>query len=368
MEKIEAVEREKPEAESGPRALWERFVKTCGLVGKTTCEKGVFFETVCRREIEDALAMYVRWLILIEQVPPSTIEKAYKGALVPNRKAGRPVRGCKEARKLCTEYGNTHVRNERTLIENDEMLELLRAMSDYVFGPPGKRKSMQELDIEQVKSYFVIISKASFGTREASLLQPAPKKGVELKVNGAEYFVLDRDMILSGQGIKLVAYTKQSRLKKSLKPEVFSFPRPKGKYGTLAVIGPFWAGGILKALMKKGDRKKYLTRALWKGPRSRPMHARDSHTWLSSLKKDSAGVARVLGKVDSDFKFIPSTLRSQFFCQMERVATNPQEMLALTKHSSMRTVLAHYVKVTKKRQRQMKTQLANNWNTVATLI
>ena len=98
------------------------------------------------------------------------------------------------------------------------------------------------------------------------------------------------------------------------------------------------------------------------------MHARDSHTWLSSLKKDSAGVARVLGKVDSDFKFIPSTLRSQFFCQMERVATNPQEMLALTKHSSMRTVLAHYVKVTKKRQRQMKTQVANNWNTVATLI
>ena len=47
--------------------------------------------------MEVALAMYVRWLIVIEQIPPSTIEKAYNGALIPNKKAGRYVQGCKEA-------------------------------------------------------------------------------------------------------------------------------------------------------------------------------------------------------------------------------------------------------------------------------
>ena len=367
VERVEALEREKPDANPGATEKWERFVKTCGLVGKSTCEKGVFFETVSRCEIEVALAMYVRWLIVIEQIPPSTVEKAYNGALVPNKKAGRHVRGCKEARKLCKDYGNTHVKTERTLIDNDEMLKLLREMTSFVFGPPGKRKSMSELDLEHVKAYFVIVAKASFGTREASLLQPAPKKGQVLKVSGAEYFVPDRDMVLSKRDVTIVAYTKQSRLKKSLKPETFTFPRPRGNYGTLAVIGPYWAGGIMNHLMKKGEKRRYLTKKVYK-TKTRPMHARDSNDWLKKLRKDSAGVARVLGTLDKDFKFNPSTLRCQSFCLMDQVASNPQEMLSLTKHASMKTVLAHYVKVTRKRQREMKINLTDIWNTAAKLL
>ena len=367
VERVEALESEWPDATPGAKEKWERFVNTCGLVGKSTCKKGVFFATVSRSEMEVALAMYVRWLIVVEQIPPSTIEKAYNGALIPNKKAGRQVQGCKEARKLCKDFGNTHVRTERTLIDNEEMLKLLREMTNFVFGPPGKRKRRSELDLEQVKAYFVIVAKASFGTREASLLQPAPKKGQTLKVNGAEYFVLDRDMVLSERDITIVAFTKQSRAKKSLKPETFTFPRPRGDYGTLAVIGPFWAGGILNDLMKSGDKRKYLTKKVYK-TKSRPMHARDSNDWLKKLKKDSAGIARVLGTLDKDWKFNPSTLRSQFFCQIDKVASNPQEMLSLTKHSNMKTVLTHYLKVTRKRQREMKIDLTNIWNTAAKLL
>ena len=174
-------------------------------------------------------------------------------------------------------------------------------------------------------------------------------------------------MVLSERDITIVAFTKQSRAKKSLKPETFTFPRPRGDYGTLAVIGPYWAGGILSDLMKSGDKRKYLTKKVYK-TKSRPMHARDSYDWLKKLKKDSAGIARVLGTLDKDWKFNPSTLRSQFFCQIDKVASNPQEMLSLTKHSNMKTVLTHYLKVTRKRQREMKIDLTNIWNTAAKLL
>ena len=352
----------KPKPSKRAEKLWKEFVTGMGMIGNISNKNGTFYAGTGQTDIDTALAFYARYLILVRKVKPSVVEKLYLGALVPNRRMDRKVNGSKIARKEIDDYKKTHVKRERVLLSHNRAIELMQRISDFVMGDPCKRKKDSEIDLNDLKHYFVLVCKATFGTREASLLPPKPKAGARRKTHGS-YMVIGRDLLVGNKVVKLSCHTKQTRLAGSLTPEIKVFPRPGEPFETLQFVGPFWTGIKLERLINDNEKWTYLTRELHSGFRSRTMDDRDLYEWLKKLQRRSPIIKEIAEDSGSGFMLNPASLRSQFFTLFDNIARSPKELQSLTGHRSITTALASYVKVPRDRKMELKEQIMRAWNT-----
>ena len=205
-------------------------------------------------------------------------------------------------------------------------------------------------------AYFPFCAKLTYNARNASILQPRKGKVSELAEKGG-YVIFGRDLSWTNDKLTMRCHTKQSRLAGTVKKPTFSFPRPEESFKNLKFVGPYWTYWFLDRILKREEKFKYFTRPLWSGFHRRPMDAEYVGDWMRKVRRNSPALQKMLKNAPMNYKWNPSTIRSQTITIMERIAENPRELMSPTHHMSARTAIEHYVKVSEPRKRELRLEV-----------
>ena len=331
---------------------WLDFCKEIGISGRMVSAEGAFFPWISRGKIEIVMELYTTYLTEKRKTPPSTIEGYYSAALIPSKREGIEVAGLQAARGWVDRHKKKHVQRKKTTLEMEDIRNIYHALSNYVFGEEGRRKSVQEVNKSDAILYFLVVTSTLLAIRNASLV-PVLVKSETFKA----YLIWWRDVEFDHKRklVKIQVFEKPDRLRGSLTPRVKTFPKIENIKG--AFLGPYRAACVLEGMLTNAEKKQYLRKDIWRGTRRSNIVQSDLTAWLQRVARKTGILERLKTRVPRDYSLTCQRLRRQAMTAFEQIAATPNELQKLSGHSRASTTLNHYVGVTSDREQTLKRNL-----------